>query len=47
MSALHCGYYTFAESLVPAFFKVSIDHLFDNRESVRINHCFGKSLEKV
>ena len=47
MSALHCGYCTFAESLVPAFFKVSIDHLCDNLESLRINYCFGKSLEKV
>ena len=47
MSALHCGYCTFAESVVPAFVKVSIDHLFDNRKSVRINHCFGKSLGKV
>ena len=29
------------------FFKVSIDHLFDNLESGKINYCFGKSLEKV
>ena len=46
MSALHCGYCTFAESVVPAFFKVSIDHLFDNRASVRIKHCFWEKSEK-
>ena len=49
MSALHCGYCTFAESVVPAFLKVSIDHLFDNRASVRIKHYFweksGQSLK--
>ena len=32
---------------VPAFFKVSINHLFDNLECGKINYCFGKSLEKV
>ena len=51
MSALHHGYCTFAvhheKSLVLAFFKVSIDDLFDNIESEKIIYCFGKSLEKV
>ena len=51
MSALHLGYRTFPihreKSLVPAFFKVSIDHLFGNLESGKIKYCFGKSLEKV
>ena len=37
------------KSLVPAFFKVSIDHLFDNLESGKRNYWFGKkySLKKV
>ena len=35
------------KSLVPAFFKVSINHLFDNLESGKRNYSFGKSLEKV
>ena len=35
------------KSFVPAFFKVSIDDLFDNFESGKRNSCFGKSLEKV
>ena len=36
------------KSFVPAFFKVSIDHLFDNLESGKRNHYFGKkSLGKV
>ena len=30
-----------------AFFKVSIDHPFDNRESRKRNYCFEKNLEKV
>ena len=29
------------------FFKVYIDHLFDNLESGKSNYFFGKSLEKV
>ena len=37
------------KSFVPACFKVSIDHLFDNPESGKRNHSFekksGKSLE--
>ena len=33
------------KSLVPAFFKVSVGHLYDNRESGKINYCFGKSFE--
>ena len=41
MSALHYGYCTFAvhheRSLVPAFFKMSIDHLFNNLQSGEIN----------
>ena len=49
MSALHRGYRTFAvrheKSLVPAFFKVSIDHLFVFLE--KKVYCFRKSLEKV
>ena len=32
------------KSFVPAFFKVSIDHLFDNLESGKRNHCFGKKV---
>ena len=32
------------KSLVPAFLKVSVGHLYDNRESGKINNCFGKSL---
>ena len=51
MSALHVCYRTFPihheKTLVPAFFKVSIDHLFGNLESGKIKYCFGKSLEKV
>ena len=30
-----------------SFFKVSIDPLFGNLKSGKINYCFGKSLEKV
>ena len=54
MSALHHGYCTFAvhheKSLVLAFFKVSIDYLFGNLESEKINKLLfweksGKSLE--
>ena len=33
--------------MVPVFFKVSVDQLFDNLESGKRNYCFGKSLEKV
>ena len=33
------------KSFVPAFFKVSVDHLFYNLESGKRNYCFGKSLE--
>ena len=29
------------------FFKVYIDHLFDNLASGKRNYCFGKSLEKL
>ena len=43
---LHC---VVKKSFVPACFKVSIDHLFDNPESGKRNHSFekksGKSLE--
>ena len=35
------------KSFIPVFFKVSIDHLFDNLESEKVNYCFGKGLEKV
>ena len=35
------------KKLYPVFFKVSIDHLFDNLESEKVNYCFGKGLEKV
>ena len=54
MSALHHVYCTFAvhheKSLVLAFFKVSIDYLFGNLESEKINKLLfweksGKSLE--
>ena len=30
----------------PAFFKVSIDHLFDKIKSGKINYCFGKKILK-
>ena len=30
------------KSFVPAFFKVCIEHLFDNLESGKKNYCFGK-----
>ena len=39
---------TAPQSFVPALCKVSIDHLFDNLESGKINYfyyCFGKSLD--
>ena len=53
MSALHRDYRTFAvhheKSLVLAFFKVSIDHLFvflvSGKQSVLIWKKFGKSRE--
>ena len=35
------------KNLVPAFFKVSTDHLFDNLMSGKKNYLFGKTLEKV
>ena len=35
------------KALFLRFFKVSIDDLFDNLESGKINSCFGKILEKV
>ena len=45
------GYRIFAvlheESLVPVFFKFSIDHSLDNIESGKNSYCFRKSLEKV
>ena len=45
------GYRTFAvhheESLVPMFFKFSIDHLLDNIKSGKNSYCFRKNLEKV
>ena len=31
---------------VPAFFKVCINHLFDNLESGKRNYCFGKKVSK-
>ena len=35
------------KSFVPAvFFKVFIDHLFDNLESGKRNHCFGITVWK-
>ena len=33
-------------SFVPAFFKVSIDHLCDNLESGKRNYCFQKNYRK-
>ena len=30
------------KSLVPGFFKVSVDHLSGNLESGKVNYCFGK-----
>ena len=35
------------KSFVPAFFKVSIDHLFNKLESGKRNYCFGKKMEKL
>ena len=35
------------KGFVSGFFKVYIDHLFDNLESGKRNYCFGKSLEKL
>ena len=35
------------KALFLRFFKVSIDHLFDNLESGKIYYCFGIKLEKV
>ena len=40
-SRLHVMY----KALFLCFFKVSVDHLFDNLESGKKNYCFGKSLE--
>ena len=34
------------KTFVPAFFKVSIDHLFDILESEKRNYCFGKKCGK-
>ena len=51
MSALHRVYRTFAEhhekSLVPAFFKVSINHLLLTLCLENKVYCFAKSLGKV
>ena len=53
MTTLLCSYYcTFVvhheKSLIPEFFKVSVDHLFGNLDSVKRMYCFGKkNLEKV
>ena len=45
------GYRIFAvlheESLVPVFFKFSIDHSLDNIESAKNSYWFRKNLEKV
>ena len=45
------GYRIFAvlheESLVPVFFKFSIDHSLDNIKSGKNSYCFRKNLEKV
>ena len=35
------------KGFVSGFFKVYIDHLFDNLASGKRNYCFGKSLEKL
>ena len=32
--------------MVPVFFKVSVDQLFDNLESEKRNYCFGKTSGK-
>ena len=34
------------KSIVPVFFKVSVDQLFDNLESGKRNYCFGKTSGK-
>ena len=50
MTALPRGYCTFVvhheKRLVPSFFKVSLDRLFDNLESAKIVFCFGKKSGK-
>ena len=50
MTALPRGYCTFVvnheKRLVPSFFKVSVDHPFDNLESVKRIFCFGKKSGK-
>ena len=50
MTALLRSYCTFVvhyeKILVPAFFKVSVDHLFDNLESVKRIYYFGKKIWK-
>ena len=35
------------KNFVPAFFKVSIDHLFNKLESGKRNYCFVKKMEKL
>ena len=35
-------HYILKQSFVPAFFKVSIDRLFDELQSGKRNYCFGK-----
>ena len=34
------------KTFVPAFFKVYIEHLFDNLESEKRNYCFGRKNPK-
>ena len=34
------------KSLVPGFFKVSVDHLSGNLESGKVNYCLGKKAGK-
>ena len=37
----------YEKGFVPAFFKVFINHLFDNLESGKRDYCLEKSMEKV
>ena len=50
MSALHgvtVRLLASRKSLVPIFFKVSVDQLFDNPESGKRNYRFGKKSRKI
>ena len=44
---LVCIFAEYEKGFVPAFFKVFINHLFDNLESGKRDYCLEKSMEKV